>query len=228
MDTPASDYSEVAARIFESDEPIPQGNPLDSIGVDLMAEFKHAQSMRIDMESRWLMDLRQYRGMYDPEELAGMTGRSQAFLRKTRVKVESVDARMMDLLFPANRERNYDVQTTPEPSVPTPMLQKIKQLLTQQNNGQSPDKDTLKKAVKAAADKAAAKMATRIDDQLAECRYRDGVLCVGRGVWVLQADDGEFRRAVPVARSDLEFLSRYGGDKARRRAFCVGASSPVA
>ena len=173
MNSPASDYSEVAARIFESDEPIPQGNPLDSIGVDLMAEFKHAQSMRVDMESRWLMDLRQYRGLYDPEELAGMTGRSQAFLRKTRVKVESVDARMMDLLFPANRERNYDVQATPEPSVPTPMLQKLKQLLTQQNNGQSPDKDMLKKAVKAAADKAAAKMATRIDDQLAECRYRD-------------------------------------------------------
>ena len=174
MQTPdPDDYSKVAERVFGSDEPIKQGNPLDSIGVQLMAEFQHARSLRIDLENRWLMDLRQYRGIYDPEELAGMEGRSQAYMRKTRVKVESVDARMMDLLFPANRERNYDVQATPEPSVPTPMLEKLKALLTQQNNGQPPDKDTLKKAIKAAADTAAAKMGTRIQDQLDESKYRD-------------------------------------------------------
>lgn len=171
MDTPASDYSEVAARVF-ADEPVPD-TPLQQIGHDLLGEFKNARDLRIDLENRWLMDLRQYKGQYDPEELAAMQGRSQAFLRKTRVKVESVDARMMDLLFPANRERNYDVQATPEPSIPKPLAEKIKALLTEQNNGQAPDKDTLKAAIKSAADNAAAKMATRIDDQLAECKYRD-------------------------------------------------------
>ena len=121
-----SEYSEVAARVFAGEQP---GNPLDPIGHDLLGEFKTAQTLRIDLESRWLSDLRQYKGLYEPEELAVMTGRSQAFLRKTRVKVESVDARMMDLLFPANRERNYDVQSTPEPSLPTPMIEKLKALL---------------------------------------------------------------------------------------------------
>lgn len=164
-----SEYSEVAARVFAGEQ---ISNPLDPIGHDLLAEFKNAQSLRLDLESRWLTDLRQYKGLYEPEELAAMTGRSQAFMRKTRVKVESVDARMMDLLFPANRERNYDVQATPEPSIPAPLEKKIKDLLTQQM-GQSPDKDTLKAAIKAAADQAASKMATRIDDQLAECKYRD-------------------------------------------------------
>lgn len=171
MTQSASDYSEVAARVF-ADEPVAE-TPLQQIGHDLLGEFKTARDLRIDLENRWLMDLRQYKGQYDPEELSAMGGRSQAFLRKTRVKVESVDARMMDLLFPANRERNYDVQATPEPSIPAPLAKKIKDLLTQQANGQAPDKDTLKAAIKAAADNAAAKMATRIDDQLSECKYRD-------------------------------------------------------
>ena len=209
MDNHPSDYSEVAARVFASDEPIPQGNPLDSIGTGLLAEFQHARSLRIDLENRWLMDLRQYRGIYDPDELANMEGRSQAFMRKTRVKVESVDARMMDLLFPANRERNYDVQATPEPSVPTPMLQKLKALLTQQNNGQAPDKETLKKAIKAAADTAAAKMATRIDDQLSECKYRDvasKVLHSGNlyGTGILKGPLVERRERVCYAWDDKE------------------------
>ena len=170
MSTYASDYSEVATRVFNDEQ---ASNPLDPIGQDLLAEFNRAQTLRLDLENRWLTDLRQYKGQYEPEELAGMVGRSQAFMRKTRVKVESVDARMMDLLFPANRERNYDVEATPEPSIPAPLQKKIKDLLTQQNQGKAPDKDTLKAAYKAAADAAAAKMATRIDDQLSECKYRD-------------------------------------------------------
>ena len=113
-----SEYSEVAARVFAGEQ---IANPLDPIGHDLLAEFKNAHALRLDLENRWLTDLRQYKGLYEPEELAAMTGRSQAFMRKTRVKVESVDARMMDLLFPANRERNYDVQATPEPSIPAPL-----------------------------------------------------------------------------------------------------------
>ena len=201
-----SEYSEVAARVFAGEHP---GNPLDPIGHDLLGEFKTAQTLRIDLESRWLSDLRQYKGLYEPEELAVMTGRSQAFLRKTRVKVESVDARMMDLLFPANRERNYDVQSTPEPSLPTPMIEKLKALLTQQANGQPPDKDTLKAAIKAAADTAAAKMGTRIDDQLAECKYRDvarQVLHSGNlyGTGILKGPLVERRERVCYAWDDKE------------------------
>ena len=152
-------------------------NPFDAIGHDLMSEFDRARAMRHEIEERWLKDLRQYKGHYDPEELAGMSGKSQAFLRKTRVKVKSVDARTLDLLFPANRERNYDVKATPEPSLPGPLKKKITDLLTQQT-GAEPDADTLKAAFKAAADAAAAKMATRIDDQLAECKYRDEAMKV--------------------------------------------------
>lgn len=166
-----SEYSEAAARLFAGDA-APMENPLFGLGIELMSEFTEAEALRRDAEARWLQDLRQYRGIYEPEEEARMKG-SKAFMRKTRVKVESVDARMMDLLFPANRERNFSVEATPEPNIPAPLKRKLIEGLAQLNEGKAPDAEALKKAVKDVADKAAERMATRIDDQLAEVRYRD-------------------------------------------------------
>lgn len=171
MDQHTSEYSEAASRLFAGDE-APMNNPLFGLGVDLLSEFREAELLRREAEERWLKDLRQYRGRYEPAEEAKMKG-SKAFLRKTRVKVESVDARLMDLLFPANRERNYQIDATPEPSIPKPLKDRLVKMLTEANEGKAPDRDTLKRAIKAAAGSAAAKMATRIDDQLAEARYRD-------------------------------------------------------
>lgn len=168
--TEDSVYAEAAARAFKGQSAV-ENNPLFGLGTDLMTEFLLAEQQRSEVEQRWLNDLRQYKGIYEPDEEARMLG-SKAFLKKTRVKVESVDARMMDLLFPANRERNYSIKATPEPSIPAPVEQKLFAMLSEVT-GQRPDKDTLKKAVKAAADQAAAKMETRIDDQLAESKYRD-------------------------------------------------------
>lgn len=171
MDRHTSEFAEAASRLFAGDES-PITNPLFNLGVDLLSEFADAELLRKEAEDRWLMDLRQYRGVYEPEEEARMKG-SKAYMRKTRVKVESVDARMLDMLFPANREQNYQIEATPEPSIPAPLRKKIIDLLTEMNGGIAPDKDTLKKAIKEAADNAAMKMSTRIQDQLAEVRYRD-------------------------------------------------------
>lgn len=165
------EYSAAAARLFAGDD-APMDNPLFGLGVELMGEFRDAELLRKEAEDRWLQDLRQYRGIYEPDEEAKMQG-SKAYMRKTRVKVESIDARLMDLLFPANRERNFSVEATPEPSIPSPLKQKLVEGLTAANDGTPPDGETLKKAIKQVADKAAERMATRIDDQLAEIRYRD-------------------------------------------------------
>lgn len=173
--TSSDPYGDAFSQAFSAEEEAMRdaSNPMDVIGTDLLAELEHVRILRKEIELRWLMDLRQYRGQYEPEELKLMAGRSQAFMRKTRVKVESVDARMLDLLFPASRERNYDVCATPEPTLPRPLAEKIKTLLTKAAGGKAPQPDALKAAIKAAADAAAAKMASRIDDQLAECKYRD-------------------------------------------------------
>lgn len=164
-------FAEAASRLFAGDE-APVHNPLFGLGIDLMSEFLEAEQLRKEAEDRWLMDLRQYRGIYEPAEEANMQG-SKAFMRKTRVKVESVDARLMDLLFPANGELNFAIEATPEPSVPDILKEKLSNLLTDPQTGRPPDKETLQAAIKEAADHAAKKMGRRIEDQLIEARYRD-------------------------------------------------------
>lgn len=163
-------YREAATRIFNGDNS-PMTNPLFNIGVDLLMEFEEAKRLRDAAEDRWLMDLRQYKGIYEPDVESAMRG-SKSFLRKTRVKVESVDARLMDLLFPANRERNFSVDATPEPSVPSAVRNEIEKALTKAFQKQ-PTEQELKLAILEFVKDAAKKMGTRIDDQLAEARYRD-------------------------------------------------------
>lgn len=163
-------YREAATRIFNGDNS-PMTNPLFNIGVDLLMEFEEAKRLRDAAEDRWLMDLRQYKGIYGPDVESAMRG-SKSFLRKTRVKVESVDSRLMDLLFPANRERNFSVDATPDPSVPGAVRNEIAKALTQAFQKQ-PTEQELKLAILEFVKDAAKKMGTRIDDQLAEARYRD-------------------------------------------------------
>lgn len=151
-------------------EDVQRENPLAGLGASLISEFLEAQLLRQETEQRWLTDLRQYRGQYEPEEEALMQG-SKAFARKTRVKVKSVDARLMDMLFPASKERNYSISATPEPSVPASRKKSIVQAMTQAN-GAPPSPEDVQEVIRKFADDSAAKMATRIDDQLTEAKYR--------------------------------------------------------
>jgi hypothetical protein len=155
---------------WQEEQPKAADNALFSLGSSLQSEFNEAELLRKETELRWLTDLRQYRGQYEPEEEAAMTG-SRAFARKTRVKVESVDARMMDMLFPASHERNFDVKPTPEPSVPTAKKRELTHLLAQ-SFGRPPSPEDVQEAINQFVESAAAKMATRISDQLAETKYR--------------------------------------------------------
>ncbi len=165
------EFSAAAKQVFAG-KPAPAENPLFNLGVDLMSEFAEAEMMRQETEQRWLNDLRQYKGIYEPKEEANMRG-SKAFLRKTRVKVEAVDARMMDLLFPANRERNYEVAPTPSPMVAPEIEDRITKLLTDLGGGKAPDDKARAEAIRQHVDAAAKKMGVRIDDQLTEAKYRN-------------------------------------------------------
>lgn len=170
MSTEEQQYTQAASKLFAGDNS-PMDNPLFNIGTDLLTEFEQAKAERQPVENRWIRDLRQYKGIYDPEVEAKMRG-SKSFLRKTRVKVESVDARLMDLLFPANRERNYSVDATPEPSVPEGVENQIVKRM-KEAFGKPPKPRELKLAIRKFVDEAAKKMSSRIDDQLAEAKYRD-------------------------------------------------------
>lgn len=92
---------------------------VDTLGHQLRSEFNDNAGLRKPFEKRWLKDLRQYGGIYEPEVMERLkkdATRSRVFLRKTKTKVDSITARLIDLLFPAKGERNWDIapSTTPE------------------------------------------------------------------------------------------------------------------
>ncbi|MET3135210.1 hypothetical protein AAKU55_005518 [Oxalobacteraceae bacterium GrIS 1.11] len=146
---------------------------LDSLGVLLQAEFGQAEIDRRETEQRWLKDLRQYRGKYDPEvdALIGKN-RSKAYMRATRVKVKTVDARVADLLFPSNSDRNWTAEPTPVPSIDTDSKHKLIQQLGRELE-RAPTQQEFDAAVVKMVATAAKRMTDVMDDQLTEARYKE-------------------------------------------------------
>jgi hypothetical protein len=164
------EYVRAAAEGMERDDSAAY-TQLDSLGAVLLAEFAQAENARQDTEQRWLRDLRQYRGIYDPEVLALIgKNRSKAFVRATRVKVKTVDARVADLLFPNGTERTWTADPTPVPSVDRATKAQIVQAL-QQALARQPNPQEVDAAVKKLVAQAAKGMVQVIDDQLAEADY---------------------------------------------------------
>lgn len=171
MSAEVAEYANVAKRVLE-DKDAP-GQPLGELGGVLVGEFKQAVEARRETERRWLKDLRQYRGQYDPEVLAKIgANRSKAFLRKTRVKVKTVDSRVADMLFPAGVEKNWGIEPTPKPSLSQDQKIEIRQLLVSMAQGATITREMFDKAVLDWAKKRSARMSTTIEDQLSEVNYK--------------------------------------------------------
>lgn len=155
-----------------------QFEKLSAIGVRLLDEFKRAEFERRLTELRWLDDLRQYRGIYNPDVLEKIgKNRSKAFVRKTRVKVKTVDSRMADLLFPSNAERNFEISPTPVPKIQPEIEREIKKKLAAKLQ-RLPTEDELREEIKKATEEAANRMGDTIDDQLTDARYKDAARSV--------------------------------------------------
>ena len=162
---------QLAAEQQLREQPEQQSIQLQALGVRLVAEFAQAEAERLLTEQRWLRDLRQYKGQYDPEiEKLIDPKRSRAFVRKTRVKVKTADSRVMDLLFPAGSEKNWDVDTTPVPSMPDEIRVQVQRQL--QASGQPVTEEALKDQLLKIAKTRAKAMGKVIEDQLTEVRYK--------------------------------------------------------
>lgn len=142
----------------------------DALGQELLAEFRQAEFARAEIEQRWLQDLRQYKGIYEPEVEKLIGERSKAYVRTTRVKVKTVDARVADLLFPAGAERNWTIQATPRPTLDNSTRQTLLASLWAQLQ-RKPSGDELQAAVRQCADDAALRMTQVLEDQLSESAY---------------------------------------------------------
>lgn len=82
----------------------------------LQKEADSRVGKRQPIEQRWLEDLRQYHGLYDPaiEKDLSDANRSKLFINQTRRKTDAISARISDLLFPTD-DKNWGIQPTPVP-----------------------------------------------------------------------------------------------------------------
>jgi hypothetical protein len=143
------------------------------LGGLLRKMFNEAERDRGEIEEEWINDLRQFKGLYDPTTLSKMhPKRSKAFLSITRTKVKTVTARVCDILFPANGERNWSVGPTPVPELDPNLMQNIATQMTQ-ITGQAPTEPEIRNLVYDEAKRRADAMQREIEDQLTEVRYRE-------------------------------------------------------
>lgn len=165
-----SEYQNAAKDVF-ADKPLTQAQ---SLGAKLAAEFQRAMTDRQTVEQRWLQDLRQFKGEYEPSELAKMGDRSKAYVRKTRVKVKTADSRMADLLFPNGSEKNWSIKPTPKPTLPDNIMIELQaKAMVQAKNTGATATEVMEELVRQYACKAAAEMERTIEDQLKETKYRN-------------------------------------------------------
>lgn len=171
-DQDRNEFEHAARAAFAEDGATQAYTTLASIGGVLLSEFNQAQADRREVELRWLKDLRQYRGIYDPEVLQRIgKKRARAFIRKTRVKVRTLDARMQDLLFPSGSVLNWTIKPTPKPSISKAQRQRLIDELTAANI--PPSQEALEDAIRTFAAAAAKGMGKTIEDQLADTKYRE-------------------------------------------------------
>ena len=145
---------------------------LRNLGAKYKALFLRYQGERQPAEQKWLKNLRQYLGIYDPQIESQLTpDRSRAYPRFTRVKCISMLSRLMNLMFPGN-EDNWELQASPSPEMdPNAVADAVKQLMDELQAGGSQvalDDDLVMQAVRKLADKQAAKLTTLVKDQLLE------------------------------------------------------------
>ena len=159
-----NDQSYLESDISEFESPL---------GKSLRSEFERVMGSRCLIEDRWLKDLRQYRGEYDPQQKARMhPKRSKAFLSLTRTKVKTITARQTDLLFPANGHKNWGIVASPIPELDPQIIQSIA-LQYQEQTGELPTEEMIRKFINDEAVRRSEAMSKEMEDQLSEIKYRE-------------------------------------------------------
>ena len=150
---------------------------LNDLGVRLFALYETHKRDRRAAEEHWLKNLRQFRGIYDPEIFKLIPKEcSKAYPKVTRWKVIGTVARLMQMLFP-NTEKNYETKQSTLSELSVDHLQQVldKLVATKGANpdGTAPTLDQLEieKAVNEFAAGRAERMQLKIDDDLKGMEY---------------------------------------------------------
>jgi hypothetical protein len=155
---------------------------IQQFGTGLQKSVDTQVGLKVELEKRWLDDLRHYNGEPDEETAKKLdedrqkAKGSRIFVNLTRSKSNIAEAKWSDLVLPTD-DRNWGMKVTPVPELVT-MLESEEELETQ--DGDTPvddktgepfkEKDIAAEAMKA-AESAMKKMQDEIDDQLTEADY---------------------------------------------------------
>jgi hypothetical protein len=148
---------------------------LNDFGTRLFALWGTHVSDRKAVEEKWMKNLRQFRGIHDPEILALIDkDKSKAFPRMTRWKVIGTVARLMQMLW-AGTEKNYGVDASALPDLSTDQLQTVLDTLVASKGGDPAavtlEDEEIEKAILAFAKGKAERMAVKIEDDLQEMQF---------------------------------------------------------
>lgn len=180
---------------------------LQMLGERLKVQFMKQVAEKQPVEDRWIEDIRQYHGRYDPQTELGIknSGGSRVFTNITRPKTNTFSARLADMLIPTD-DQNWGIQPTPIPEATQAMksdkpIQVEGQDLKTEQGSVVQERD-IAKGIDEAVRKACDQMAEQMSDQLAECLYnavqRDLIedMCIfGNGVLKGPHVIGQFRKA---------------------------------
>ncbi|WP_319780014.1 hypothetical protein [Maridesulfovibrio sp.] len=133
------------------------------LGVFIKTLFSEAESARASKEEVWMKDYLQTKSEYEPDELNKIK-RSKMYVPATRVKLNTVLTQVMDFLFPASEEHNWDLKPSPRPELHPSVLAHYQHQAAAQ--GQQLSSDDLEKLVDKKAKASCEAMCEEIADQL--------------------------------------------------------------
>jgi len=160
------------------DAPVLNKDALERLGKQLQQRFVRYESERRVQELKWLRNLRQWLGQYDPDVEAQLgPHRSRAYPKLTRIEVISMVSRLTNMLFPAS-EKNWSIDPSPTPNLPPEVLGQIAdEVMKTLSNAQGIDSvlsgddvvnEALERAIRAVAEERARVLEKEVEDYLAE------------------------------------------------------------
>ncbi|KAF0813516.1 hypothetical protein IGB42_01867 [Andreprevotia sp. IGB-42] len=116
--TPDQPFSEAESERHTEQQQIEFAERLSGLGQRLQGQADKLVAARRSVETRMLADLRQYNGLYDPDQLSSIevAGGSKAFVNMTRAKCNALESRLGDGLLPSDGN-NWAITPTPMPEL---------------------------------------------------------------------------------------------------------------
>lgn len=163
---------------------------MNAMGNILQARVNTEVMRKSQLEQRWLEDLRQANGEYDPQTKARITqaGGSTVFMNLTRQRTVQIISRVIDKLLPTD-DRNWGILATPDPDMASkkgdknPLVEDGQEAVTDQ--GIPIQNFEMARAVDEIAAEKAEGMQRKIYDQLTEGKFN--AVCrkvISDGCWL--------------------------------------------